>query len=312
MFRPRLLIQDVENMICFRKSVACLICLLIVMLAACGKPDQTKDTAPTTGADSAEIVTYSVTVQNEAGTVLDKIMVEIYSDAARTDIIQARKTDSKGWMSFNQKENQQGLVAVLKDVPVGYQVGEYYELTAQDTTITLKVGAPLEETHLDSAKLSLGDAVPDFSFTASDGREVVLSELLDTYNAVVLNFWYMGCTPCKMEFPYLQEAYAQFSDDIAVIAMNPMDSSNEEIESFRQEKGYTFLMGKCDSRWGKMMNVSAYPVTIVIDRFGNISMIHNGSVDNAQIFKDIFGYFGAEDYEQSFIRSHSQLPTYEP
>jgi hypothetical protein len=50
----------------------------------------------------------------------------------------------------------------------------------------------------------------------------------------------------------------------------------------------------------------------VIDRFGNIYMIHNGSVDNAQMFMDMFHFFSADDYEQSFIRSHSQLPTYEP
>ena len=87
--------------------------------------------------------------------------------------------------------------------------------------------------------------------------------------------------------------------------------SNEEIEQFRQEKGYTFYMGKCDSRWSKVLNIQSYPLTVVIDRFGNITMTHSGAVDSAQMFLDIFGYFTAEDYLQSFIRSHSQVPTYE-
>ena len=271
-----------------------------------------QSTAPTDSESDTNPVTYSVTIQNEAGTALEKIRVEIYTDSTKADILQFKTTDANGTISFDRKGSAGGMVAVLLDVPAGYQVAEHYELTGLSTTIILKTGAALNDAQLDGAKFSLGDAMPDFTFTASDGREVTLSNLLENYQAVILNFWYMGCVPCKMEFPHLQDAYEQFSDDIAVIAMNPMDSTNDEIEAFRQENGYTFLMGKCDSRWGDMMKITSYPVTVVIDRFGNISMIHNGSVDNVQIFLDIFGYFTAEDYQQSFIRSHSQLPTYEP
>lgn len=314
MFCPHLPIPIIENMICFRKSICLLICIamLAVMFVGCEQAKQPEPTVNTTVPTSSEPISYSVKVQNEAGTALDKVTVEIYTDSSLTDILQVQKTDSDGLIQFNRKGSGEGLVAVLKNAPVGYQVQESYALTGENTVITLKAGTTLTDAHLDSAKLTLGDAIPGFSFTASDGTEVVLSELLAQYNAVILNFWYMGCTPCKMEFPYLQQAYTQFSDQVAVIAMNPMDSTDAEIETFRQNNGYTFLMGKCDPRWGDMMNISAYPVTVVIDRFGNISMIHNGSVDNAQMFMDMFHYFSADDYEQSFIRSHSQLPTYEP
>lgn len=293
-----------------RRSVCFLLCvsLLAMLFVGCGRNSQNPNAGPTA---PAEPITYSVTVQNEAGTALDKLMVEVYSDATKTDIVQAQKTDADGMIRFNRKGSADGFVAVLVNVPVGYEVMESYPLTGQDTVITLKSGALLTDAMLDSAKLSLGDAMPDFAFTASDGTAYTLSELLEEYTAVALNFWYMGCTPCKMEFPYLQQAYEKFSDDVAVICMNPMDSTDAELEAFRQENGYTFLMGKCDSRWGRLMNISSYPVTAVVDQFGNITMIHNGSVDNAQMFMDIFGYFCAEDYEQNFIRSHSQLPTYE-
>lgn len=294
--------------------MALCLCLLICAITGCAAGEESTPTASTapTQAEPEQIVTYTVTVQNEAGTALDKVTVEIYSDETKGDIIQSRKTDGEGKITFDRRGPIDGLVAVVKDASAGYSVDDHYELTGEDTVITLKTGAALTEEHLDTkALLSLGDAMPDFTVTATDGTEFTLSEMLSTHSVVVLNFWYMGCTPCKMEFPYLQEAYEQFSDDVAVLALDPMDGTDEQIEAFRQENGYTFLMAKCDMRWGDMMNVPSYPLTVVIDRYGNIVMSHNGAVDDAQMFLDMFGFFSAEDYEQTFIRSHSQLPTYE-
>ncbi|MBE6923638.1 MAG: TlpA family protein disulfide reductase [Ruminococcaceae bacterium] len=300
------------------KRITLLILCLSMLLCGCAA----EESAPTTQTTTVTIpvatdpVAYSVTVLNEAGTALEKLTVEIYADAAKTDLLQVRTTDREGKLFFSAVPSEGGLVAVLKDVPAGYVVEAKYPLIDADTVISLKAGAPLTEEHLNheenNALFSLGDAMPDFTVTASDGTEFTLSEALKSHDAVVLNFWYMGCTPCKMEFPYLQEAYEQFSDRVAVIALNPMDSTDAAIEAFRQENGYTFLMAKCDSRWGNMMRLTAYPMTMVIDCYGNITMCHSGSVDNTQMFMDMFGFFSAEDYEQTFIRSHSQLPTYEP
>ena len=302
-----------------KKLLVLVLCLSLTagVLAGCAsEPESAPQTTTSTAPVKNETVSsYSVTVQNEAGTALDKVMVEVYADSGKTDIVQAKKTDGEGKMTFSQK-SAEGMVAVLVDAPAGYLVEEYYPLTGEETVISLKTGAPLTEEHLNhdknNALFSLGDAMPDFTVTTSDGAEHTLSKLLETHDAVVLNFWYLNCNPCKQEFPYLQEAYEQFSDKVAVIALNPVEGSDEEIESFRQENGYTFPMGKCDLRWGKMLKISSYPVTMVIDRYGNIVMSHNGSVDNAQMFMDMFVFFSAEDYKQTFIRSHSQLPTYEP
>ncbi len=290
------------------KWLAVCLCVAII-LGGCGagegKPNQAN---PTTN----QMLSCTVTVQNEAGSALEMITVEIYSNESKTDIIQQRVTNKDGVISFNRNDKVEGCVAVLQSVPAGYVVEEHYFLTGESTTITLKTGAPLTDEHLNSVGLlSLGDAMPDFSVTASDGTEFSLSDALAKHDAVILNFWYMNCQPCKMEFPYLQEAAEQF-ENVAVLAMNPMDSDNVGIEEFRLNSGYTFLMGKCDSRWGEMLKLPSYPTTFVIDRYGNICMIHNGSVDNTQLFLDMFGFFAAEDYEQTFIRSHSQLPSYQP
>ena len=85
----------------------------------------------------------------------------------------------------------------------------------------------------------------DFTVTTVDGEELTLSEILKEKQAVVLNFWYTGCGPCKNEFPLLQAAYEAYSDKIEVITMNPTDISQDTVEGIkasRDENGLTMPM----------------------------------------------------------------------
>ncbi|MBQ7345096.1 MAG: TlpA family protein disulfide reductase [Oscillospiraceae bacterium] len=166
----------------------------------------------------------------------------------------------------------------------------------------------MTEDDMDSVSYVLGDAVLDFTVTMSDGETYTLSDLLSDHKAVVLNFWFMGCGPCRSEFPHLQQAYEAYSEEIAVLAMDPVDASDAEIEAFRQENGYTFPMGKCDSRWTEMMQITAFPLTVVIDRYGNISLMHLGAVPDTQMFMDMFAHYCADDYRQGFYSSIDQVP----
>ena len=58
----------------------------------------------------------------------------------------------------------------------------------------------------------LGDVVHDFEVTATNGTTYKLSELLKEKKAVILNFWFLNCGPCKMEFPFLEQAYEDYAD----------------------------------------------------------------------------------------------------
>ena len=58
-------------------------------------------------------------------------------------------------------------------------------------------------------ELERGLQVPDFDFVDIDGRHRRLSEFRGRY--VLLNFWYLGCSPCSDEFPFMTEALHRFS-----------------------------------------------------------------------------------------------------
>lgn len=277
---------------------------LVMTMAMAGCSEEPKQTDPVQTPEN-----FVVTLENRGGTALAKCSVEIFSDASKTQSLYKGITNADGQVAFSALPGD-SYVAVVSRVPDGYAVDEHYELKEQNTTIVLEPGT-MSEADWDRVQYSLGDAVLDFTITGGDGTNYVLSELLQEKKAVVLNFCFLNCEPCKMEFPYLQEAYDLLSDDIAVLALNPYDGDATEVAAFQADNGYTFTMAKCDARWSKMMKVDAYPTTVVIDRYGNICLIHRGMVTETQTFLNMFGYFVSDSYEQTFVKSLSELPTYE-
>lgn len=278
--------------------VGAMLLALCLMLAAC---NGTGTQNPTTG--TTEQMTYQLQVSSEGGSPLADITVYIYADDTLEDLVAFAKTDKEGKASFTF--NQGSYVAVLTGVPEGYVLEKSYPITGQSTQILLPV--ELVEGDLETVTYKLGDVMKDFSFTATDGTVYQLSQLLQEKKAVMLNFWFVNCGPCKAEFPHLQEAYTEYAENAIVLAMNPVDTDNSQIAAYARELGLTFPIGNCEFGWQKAMNIQGYPTTVVIDRFGTIALIHTGSIPEAQVFKNIFAFFTADDYTQTVVESVDDL-----
>lgn len=248
---------------------------------------------------------YSVTVETEAGMPLEDVIVEIYKDAKMQNLQWAAKTDGEGKITFNA-EPSKIYYAVLKDVPNGYNVASNYEINGVNTKISLEIVLG-DVTDMTGVTYKLGSVVHDFTVTATDGKDYKLSELLKTKKAVVLNFWYLNCQPCKIEFPYLQQAYIDYQDEIALIAINPYDGTNDTVSAYAVENNLTFPMASTDSAWADIMQLTAYPTTVVIDRYGTICFIHKGMVTSKEEFTKVFEYFTADNYKQTLIRNLSDI-----
>ena len=92
----------------------------------------------------------------------------------------------------------------------------------------------------------LGKPFPDFTVTDTDGNTFTLSEVLKDHKAVLINFWATWCEPCANEFPFLNEAYKEYGDRVAFIALsNEQKDTIEKIAEYRKETGLP-------SPWGVM------------------------------------------------------------
>lgn len=295
-----------KNKILLLAVVACLLVAVCAGVVSCSRGGGEKPVDKPASAEpsaakpsSGERIAYTLVLKTEGGMPLEDVGVYFYTDSTLAELVWFAKTDAEGKVSFEDLASD-SYVAVLDKVPDGYKVEPHYPLTGEITEVILSAG--MAEGDLAQLKYKLGDVMMNFSVTGSDGTVYVLSELLQKKQAVVLNFWYLECAPCRAEFPYLQEAYEKYSDKLEVLALNPVNQDSAAIDAFRQEQKLTFPMLSCDPAWAEALELTAYPTTVVIDRYGNIALIHKGSIDKAKTFEDAFAFFAAEDYQQTTVK----------
>ena len=278
-----------------KKILLCIAMLLLFVgsFTACGN-----DTENVSG-------TYTITVQTSAGTPMEDIEVRVYADAGQADITAAGTTDENGQISF-ESNGAIGDFIYLEGVPSGYQLAENYELKEQNTVISLETELIAVE-DLSTIQFELGSVFADMSVTTPDGTVCTISEILKEKKAVVINFWFLNCNPCRMEFPFMQQAYEEYQDDIEIIAVNPIDGTDETIAAFQEELGLTFPMAVCGQEWAQYLEIKAYPTTIVVDRYGMVGMIHTGTIPEKETFTKIFEVFTKDDYEPTVIKRMSEL-----
>ena len=137
----------------------------------------------------------------------------------------------------------------------------------------------------------------DFSYTLPDGTTKKLSEVLAEKDMVMLNFWFASCGPCATEFPYMEQAYQIYKDDAAVIALSYIDS-NPDVGAYQASMGLSFDMAACSPNWPGIFGFSNFPSTVVIDRYGVISLIEVGALTSLRPFTSIFEHFCGDDYTQ--------------
>ena len=240
---------------------------------------------------------YSIEVKSEGDMFFEGIGAYIYTDSTMQELVWFDKTDENGIAEFTA-EDATGYVVVLQDIPEGYKTQEYYYITGAKTEIIL--GTALKEgVDLSEISYSLGDVIHDFTVTTPDGTTYTVSEILEKKKAIILNFWYVQCGPCKEEFPHMGEAYAEYKDKIEILAMNPVNQEDDEIAKYIKDMKIKFPMMKCEEEWATALGITAYPTTVVIDRYGVISLIHTGSLPDTEIFKQLFEFYSADDYKQT-------------
>jgi hypothetical protein len=93
--------------------------------------------------------------------------------------------------------------------PLVFRIGRRYVSTSaldlEHRRIVVQTRAAADYRRLE---LERGLQVPDFEFVDIDGRHRRLSEFRG--RSVLLNFWYLGCSPCSDEFPFIWEALRRF------------------------------------------------------------------------------------------------------
>jgi thiol-disulfide isomerase/thioredoxin len=101
----------------------------------------------------------------------------------------------------------------------------------------------------------------------------------------VMNFWYAGCAPCRVEMPELIELQTEFlPEGVQFIGVNVRDSAETSLAFARRiEINFPSVM---DAKTGSVVlgftgvvTPQAVPTTLVIDAEGNVSARVLGRID---------------------------------
>ncbi len=288
-------------------ALAALLCLSLCACQPDAEATQQTTTAPTTAPD----VLHVVDVRTIGGDVPVDAAYYVYKGEDKKIHSYGRLSES-GQITFMAPEGSNYTLKLegvekVEGMEEGYLVEPLYTITDTDMKIVLGSAPVQGKDPLEPGKFyHLGDVIRDFTVTDTEGNSYTLSEMLKTKKCVVLNFWFVSCNPCKHEFPFLQKDYEAFGDDVAFIALSPLDKM-EEVAAYKQEMGLTFPMGACDPAWEMVFSDPAnkilqkgYPTTIIIDRYGRICLA-TGAVPEAGILETVVDYFAAEDYQQRVV-----------
>ena len=103
---------------------------------------------------------------------------------------------------------------------------------------------------------------------------------------VVVNFWASWCDPCRQEAPILQAAWQQYGTQGVKFVGVDADPDDPEQNSlaFLKQYGVTYFNGP-DTNQSITISygVIAIPVTVFIDRQGNIVSKHSGAIDTTAL-----------------------------
>lgn len=118
----------------------------------------------------------------------------------------------------------------------------------------------------------------------------------DTLGEVtVVNFWYAGCAPCRVESPILEEVSQGYLDDdaeVAFVGVNVRDQPGTAA-SFEKKYGVTYPSildvesGEAQLAFAGPVPPAAVPTTIVLDQQGRVAARVLGQLTEASILESL-------------------------
>lgn len=131
----------------------------------------------------------------------------------------------------------------------------------------------------------------EFGGVTEDGETFSSTDI--SGDVTVVNFWYAGCGPCRIEAKDLEATWQKHeSDDVAFIGVNIYDQA-DTARAFAEKYGITYpsLMdadtGQAKLAFAKVTPIQAPPTTLVLDRQGRVAARIIGPIDGTSILSTL-------------------------
>lgn len=120
----------------------------------------------------------------------------------------------------------------------------------------------------EAAAPRIGGVLPSITLPGLKGEPVRIPESVRG-KVVILHFWQVGCSSCKLEMPAMDGLYNQYRRrGLEVLAVN-VGQKKETVRTFAAELAVSYpLLIDADGKIAALYGVTDVPRTYVIDRKG--------------------------------------------
>ena len=135
----------------------------------------------------------------------------------------------------------------------------------------------------DIAILARGESAPSFTLPNLEGKNVSLRDFRD--KTIIVAFWGTWCPPCVAEAEVFSRLSREFSARLVVLGLN-LEDEPKELSGFLQARKLSYpvlIAGGFDSPVPKAYDVTALPLSIVVDAKGSVRYLQAGFPPNSPL-----------------------------
>ena len=150
-------------------------------------------------------------------------------------------------------------------------------------------------------EIPLADRADPVAFEGDTDAGETVSSADYAGDVLVLNFWYAGCPPCRVEAPDLEKLNASFAGEgVRFLGVNVRDQAAQSL-SFAEEFGITYpsVMDADDGNlllaFSGTVAPNAVPTTLVIDKEGRVAARILGGIEGTSNLRTLINDALAED-----------------
>jgi thiol-disulfide isomerase/thioredoxin len=116
---------------------------------------------------------------------------------------------------------------------------------------------------------------PSFTLASRAGQDVSLAQYKG--QVVMINFWASWCGPCRQEMPLLESIYKKYNRmGFTLLGVN-VEPNSQAANDWLKATPVSFpILYDKDSKVSKLYDVAGMPSTVIIDRSGNLRVLHRG------------------------------------
>lgn len=133
----------------------------------------------------------------------------------------------------------------------------------------------------------------DFGGVTETGEKLDSADLAG--QVTVVNFWYAGCAPCRVEAAALESVWQEYEGDgVSFVGINTRDQADTAV-AFAEEYGITYPSlidvdtAEAKLAFAEVTPIAATPTTLVLDKQGRVAARIIGPIDGTSILSTLVG-----------------------